>query len=73
MVLSMGHEVVGPGYSRLLGDAVRAADKREELGNPNRVGQAHREYDMDRQTGRVARDSRGNWDGYSGRRVDQVT
>jgi hypothetical protein len=37
MVLSKGHEVVGPGYSRLLGDAARATDKGEETGNLGRV------------------------------------
>jgi hypothetical protein len=36
-----GHEVVGPGYSRLSGDATRVADRRGESGNPNRVDQVH--------------------------------
>jgi hypothetical protein len=38
MVLSKGCEVVRMGYSRLSGDAARAADRGEESGNPNRVG-----------------------------------
>jgi hypothetical protein len=59
-VLSKGREVVEPGYSRLSGDAARVMDRGGESGNPNLV---HREYDMDRQTDRVARDSRGNRDG----------
>jgi hypothetical protein len=70
MVLSMGHEVVRPGYSRLLGVAARVADGGEELGNPNRVCQ---EYDMDQWTYWVTRDSRCDQDGYSGRQADQVT
>jgi hypothetical protein len=37
-VLSKGHEVVGPGYSRLSGDAARVTDKGEVSGNPNQVG-----------------------------------
>jgi hypothetical protein len=40
-VLSKGHEVVRPGYSRLSGDATRVADRRGESGNPNRVDQVH--------------------------------
>jgi hypothetical protein len=55
MVLSKGHEVLGPGYSRLSGDAARVSDRGEESGNPNRV---HWEYDTDRQIDRVTWDSR---------------
>jgi hypothetical protein len=70
MVLSKGCEVVGPGYSRLSGDATRVTDRGGESGSPNRVD---REYDTDRWTDRVTRDCRGNRDGYSGRRADWVT
>jgi hypothetical protein len=70
MMLSKGHEVVGSGYSRLSVDAARVVDRGEESGNPNWVDWVHREYDMDQQTDRVTQDSRGNWDGYSGQRVD---
>jgi hypothetical protein len=73
MVLSKGHEVVGSGYSRLSGDAARVMDRVEELGNPNRVDWVCWEYDTDRWTDWVTRDSRGNRDGYSGRRADWVT
>jgi hypothetical protein len=45
MVLSKGHDVVGPGYSRLSGDVARVTDRGEESGNSNRVCQ---EYDTDR-------------------------
>jgi hypothetical protein len=45
MVVSKGHEVVGPGYSRLSGDATRVTARGEQSGNPNRV---HREYNTDR-------------------------
>jgi hypothetical protein len=70
MVLSKGHEVVKLGYSRLSEDAARATDRGEESGNLSWV---HWEYDMDQQIDRVTRDSRGNWDEYSGRRRDWVT
>jgi hypothetical protein len=36
MVLSKGREVIGPSYSRLSGDAARATDRGEELGNLSR-------------------------------------
>jgi hypothetical protein len=73
MVLSKGHKVVGSGYSRLSGDAARATDRGGESGNPNWVDQVHREYDMDRWIDRVTQDSRGNRDGYSGRRTYWVS
>jgi hypothetical protein len=38
MVLSNGHEVVGPGYSRLSGDDARAKDRGKDPGNLSRVG-----------------------------------
>jgi hypothetical protein len=64
-VLSTGHELVGPGYSRLSGDAARVTDRGGESGNPNRVDQVRREYDTDRQIDQVTQDSQGNWDGGS--------
>jgi hypothetical protein len=73
MVLSKGREVVRLGYSRLSGDAARVADRGEESGNCNQVDQVCREYDMDRQIDWVTLNSRGNWDGYSGRQADRVT
>jgi hypothetical protein len=33
VVLSKGHEVVGPGYSTVIGVAAMVTDKRENLGN----------------------------------------
>jgi hypothetical protein len=72
-VLSKGREGVGPGYSRLSGDGRRVMDRGGESGNPNQVDQVHQEYDTDRQTDRVTRDSRGNRDGYSGLWADWVT
>jgi hypothetical protein len=59
MVFSKAHEVIRLGYSRLSGDAARAADRGEESGNPNRVGRVHREHDADRRADRVTRDSSG--------------
>jgi hypothetical protein len=41
MVLSKGHEVVRPGYSRLSGDAARVMDRGRESNNPNQVGRVH--------------------------------
>jgi hypothetical protein len=41
MVLSKGCKVVGPSFSRVLGDAARVADGGEELGKPNRVDRVH--------------------------------
>jgi hypothetical protein len=73
MVLSKGCEVVGLGYSRLLGDAARATDRGEESGNLSWGGRVRRDYNTDRQIDRVTWDSRGNWDRYSGRRTDWVT
>jgi hypothetical protein len=57
MVLSRGHEVVRLVYPRLSGDAASAVDRGEVSGNPNRVGRVLREYDTDRQTDQVTRDS----------------
>jgi hypothetical protein len=37
VVLYKGHEVVGPGYSRLLGAAAKVMHKGENSKNPNRV------------------------------------
>jgi hypothetical protein len=50
MVLSKGHKVVGPGYSRLSGDAARVTNRGEESGNPNWVNQVCRGYNIDRWT-----------------------
>jgi hypothetical protein len=37
VVLSKGHEVVGPGYSRVTGVVAKVTDKRENSGNHGRV------------------------------------
>jgi hypothetical protein len=73
MVLSKGHEVVRPGYSRLSGDAARVTNRAGESGIPNWVDWVHQEYDTDRRIDQVTQDSRGNRDGYSGRWADWVT
>jgi hypothetical protein len=72
-VLSKGCKVVGSGYSRLSGDAARATDRGEELGNLSQVGRVCQEYDMDRRIDRVTWDNRGNRDRYSIRWMDWVT
>jgi hypothetical protein len=66
MVLSKGHKVVELGYLMLLGDVARAADRGEESGNLSQVGRVRWEYDIDWQTDRVTRDSRGKREGYPG-------
>jgi hypothetical protein len=73
MVLSKGHEVVGPGYSRMSGDVVRVTDRGRELDNPNRVGWVPQDYGMDRRTDWVTRGSQDNRDGGSGQQADRVT
>jgi hypothetical protein len=73
MVLSKGHMVVRPGYSRLSGDVARVADRGGESGKPNQVDWVCREYDMDRQTDRVTWDSRDNRDGYLSWWIDWAT
>jgi hypothetical protein len=60
MVLSKSREVVGRGYSRLLGDAARVANRGGQSGNPNSVDWVHREYDTDQRIDWVTQDSRGN-------------
>jgi hypothetical protein len=37
VVLSKGHEVVGPGYLTLIGAAAKVTDRGENSGNPSRV------------------------------------
>jgi hypothetical protein len=59
-VLSKGRKVVGPGYSRLSGDAAKVTDRGGGSGNPNWVDRVHWEYDTDQQTYWVTPDSRGN-------------
>jgi hypothetical protein len=39
VVLSKGHEVVGSGYSRLIGVAAKVSDRGENSGNSSRVNQ----------------------------------
>jgi hypothetical protein len=41
-VLSKGHEVVGPGYSRLSDAIAEVMHKGENSGNPNRVSQVNK-------------------------------
>jgi hypothetical protein len=55
VVLSKGHEVVGPGYSRMIGVAAKVANKRENSGNHNWVNQVSQNNNIDRQADRVGR------------------
>jgi hypothetical protein len=52
VVMSKGHEVVGPGYMRLTGVAAKVTDRGENSGNP---GQVNQDSNMDRQAYRVSR------------------
>jgi hypothetical protein len=81
VVLSKGHEVVRPGYSRLTGAATKVTDRGKNLGDPSRVNQVSKteqhyssrvsrvsqDNSMDRQADRVSQNSRTN------RRVDRVS
>jgi hypothetical protein len=73
VVLSKGREVVGLGYSRLLGDATRVPDKGGESAKSNWVDRVCREYDTDRRTDQVTQDSRGNRDGGLGQQANRDT
>jgi hypothetical protein len=42
VVLSKGCEVVGLGYSRLIGAAAKVTDRGENLGNPSQVNYVSR-------------------------------
>jgi hypothetical protein len=47
LVLSKGHELVGSGYSRVIGVVAKVTDKRESLGNHrqvNRVSKIEQHY-----------------------------
>jgi hypothetical protein len=44
VVLSKGHEVVRLGYSRVTGVAAKVTDKRENLGNHDRVSKMEQHY-----------------------------
>jgi hypothetical protein len=55
VVLSKGHEVVGPGYSRMTGVAAKVANKRENSGNHDWVNQVSQNNNIDRQADRVGR------------------
>jgi hypothetical protein len=52
VVLSKGHEVVGPGHSRLTGAAAKVTDMGVNSGNSSRVNQ---NSSVDRQAGRVSK------------------
>jgi hypothetical protein len=55
VVLSKGHEVVGPGYSRVPDVATKVTDKRENSGNHDRVNPVSQNSNMDQQADRVGR------------------
>jgi hypothetical protein len=53
VVLSKGHEVVGPGYLRVTGVAAKVTDKSNNLDNHDQVNQVSQNSNMDRQADRV--------------------
>jgi hypothetical protein len=87
VVLSMGHEVVGLGYSRVKGVAARVIDKGENLGNHgqvNRVSKMEQYYlsqvnqvshnsSMDRQADWVGQATRVSPNSSTDRRTYQVS
>jgi hypothetical protein len=44
VVLSKGHEVVGPGYVTLTGAATKVTDRGENSGNPSQVSKTELHY-----------------------------
>jgi hypothetical protein len=84
VVLSNSHEVVRPGYSRVIGVAVKVTDKRENLGNDgrvNRVSKTEQHYlswvsqnrSTDRQVDWVGQATRVSPNSSTDRRIDQVS
>jgi hypothetical protein len=73
-VLSKGHEVVGSGYSRLLGAAAEVMHKGENSGNPNRVNRVSKTEQcypsLVNQTDRV---SQIGWDSRADQQTDRVS
>jgi hypothetical protein len=65
VVLSKGHEVVRPGYSRLTGAAAKVMDMGENSGNDSQVSKMEQRY-----LRRVSRVNQGN---NTDRHVDQVS
>jgi hypothetical protein len=83
LVLSKGHEVVGPGYSRVTGVAAKVTDKRENSdnhGRVNRVRKTEQHYpcwvsknsNMDQQANWVSQATRVSLNSSTDRRIDQV-
>jgi hypothetical protein len=87
VLLSKGHEVVGPGYLRVTGVAAKVTDKRENPGNHsrvNRVSKTEQHYlsrvnrvsqnsNMDRQADRVGQATRVSPNNSTDRRTDKVS
>jgi hypothetical protein len=55
VVLSRGREVVGLGYSRVIGVAAKVMNKRENSGNHDRVNEVSQNSCTDWQASRVGR------------------
>jgi hypothetical protein len=55
VVLSKGHEVVGSGYSRVIGVAPKVMDKREIFGSHDQVNRVSQNSNTDRQVDWVSR------------------
>jgi hypothetical protein len=84
VVLSKDREVVGLGYSRVIGVAARVIDKRENLGNHDRVSKTEQHYpswvnrvnqnsNMDRQADRVGQATRVSPNSSTDQQTDQVS
>jgi hypothetical protein len=68
VVLSKGREVVGLGYSRLIGAATKVTGRGENSGNPSQVSKIERHYPS-----RVSRVSQDNSTDRHGDQVSRVS
>jgi hypothetical protein len=73
VVLSKGHKVVRPGYSRVTGVAAKVMDKRENSGNHDRVNRVSRNSNTYRQADQVGRVGQVTPNSSTDRRIDQVS
>jgi hypothetical protein len=74
VVLSNGHKVVRPGYTRLTGAATKVTDRGENSGNPNRVNWVSKtEQHYPSLVSQVGRVSPINQDSNTDRQADRVS
>jgi hypothetical protein len=72
VVLSKGHEVVRPGYSRLTGAVTKVTNRGENLGNPSRVNRVSKmEQHYPSRVSQVSHDNSTDWQAHRVSRVSQ--